>query len=165
MDPRDLRIGDAEREHTMTALREHFAQGRLDHEELDQRLDQALTARTAGELARVTADLPGPGAAGPRLHPGPAVPGPDDWHAATEAQRAQMQSMGQAHRDLRREWRQWPHRSHHHHPGPGPFLPILFVIGIVGLIFGGWGLLKVVLFIWVGSMIVSAIRRRAHRRP
>ncbi|MEU8245066.1 DUF1707 domain-containing protein [Nonomuraea sp. NPDC048916] len=162
MDPDDLRIGDAEREHTMAALREHFAQGRLDHEELDQRLDQALAARTAGDLARVTADLPG---SRPRPHRDPAIPGPDDWHAAMKAQRAQLRSMRQAHRDMRREWHQRPHRPHrHHHRGPGPFLPILFVVAIVGLVFGGWGLLKVVLFVWIGAMIFSAIRRHVHRR-
>ncbi|MEV0593564.1 DUF1707 SHOCT-like domain-containing protein [Nonomuraea cavernae] len=162
MDPSDLRIGDAEREHTMTALREHFAQGRLDHEELDQRLGQTLAARTAGDLARVTADLPG---SGPQPYRDPVVPGPGDWHAAMKAQRAQMQSMRQAHRDLRREGRQWPHQSRrHHHRGPGPLLPILFVVGIVGVMFGGWGLLKVVFFIWIGSMIFSAIHRRTHRR-
>ncbi|MFD0471913.1 DUF1707 domain-containing protein [Nonomuraea thailandensis] len=59
MDRNDLRIGDAEREQTMAALREHFAQGRLTHEELDERLDRSLAAKTARDLAQVTADLPG----------------------------------------------------------------------------------------------------------
>ncbi|MFC6085129.1 DUF1707 SHOCT-like domain-containing protein [Sphaerisporangium aureirubrum] len=54
----DLRIGDAERDEVMDALREHFAQGRLTHEELDERLGAALAARTSGDLRRVLADLP-----------------------------------------------------------------------------------------------------------
>ncbi|MFC7649612.1 DUF1707 domain-containing protein [Streptosporangium lutulentum] len=54
----DLRIGDAEREAVMTALREHYAQGRLTHEELDERLELALSSRTGRELALVGADLP-----------------------------------------------------------------------------------------------------------
>jgi hypothetical protein len=67
VDREDLRIGDAERDETTAALREHFAQGRLTREELDERLDLALTARTAGELARVATDLPAP----PGRAPGP----------------------------------------------------------------------------------------------
>ncbi|GIH99645.1 DUF1707 SHOCT-like domain-containing protein [Planobispora takensis] len=54
----DLRIGDAEREATMAALREHYAQGRLTHEELDERLGLALTARTGHELALARQNLP-----------------------------------------------------------------------------------------------------------
>lgn len=54
----DLRIGDAERDAVMTALREHYAQGRLTHEELDERLELTLSARTGRELALAGADLP-----------------------------------------------------------------------------------------------------------
>ncbi|GII76432.1 hypothetical protein Sru01_14140 [Sphaerisporangium rufum] len=79
----DLRVGDAERDAVMADLREHFAQGRLTHEELGERLDAALAARTAGELRRVTADLPGapappggPRAGGRTPPPGPVWQGP-----------------------------------------------------------------------------------------
>ncbi|MDF5757931.1 DUF1707 domain-containing protein [Spongiactinospora sp. TRM90649] len=54
----DLRVGDAERDETMSALREHFAQGRLTSEELDERLGLALGAKTRGDLARLSEDLP-----------------------------------------------------------------------------------------------------------
>jgi DNA-binding PadR family transcriptional regulator len=54
----DLRIGEAEREATVTALGEHFAQGRLTLDELNARLDAAFTATTHGEISRVTWDLP-----------------------------------------------------------------------------------------------------------
>ena len=54
----DLRIGHAEREATVAALAEHFAQGRLTLDELDARLDAAFTATTQGEISRVTWDLP-----------------------------------------------------------------------------------------------------------
>ncbi|MET8156864.1 DUF1707 domain-containing protein [Sphaerisporangium sp. NPDC005289] len=72
----DLRIGDAERDEVMAALREHFAQGRLTHEELDERLDTALAARTAGELRRVTADLPFPARRAAAEGDHPAMDGP-----------------------------------------------------------------------------------------
>jgi DNA-binding PadR family transcriptional regulator len=54
----DLRIGHAEREATVAALAEHFAQGRITLDELDARLDAAFTATTQGEISQVTWDLP-----------------------------------------------------------------------------------------------------------
>jgi DNA-binding PadR family transcriptional regulator len=54
----DLRIGDADRETTAAALREHFAQGRLTLEELITRLDTALTATLRSEITQITQDLP-----------------------------------------------------------------------------------------------------------
>jgi hypothetical protein len=54
----DLRIGDAERDATMTQLREHFAAGRLTFDELTERIDLALAAKTQGQIGSLTADLP-----------------------------------------------------------------------------------------------------------
>src|SRR5690348_6779563 len=54
----ELRIGDAERDAVAAALHEHYAQGRLDREELDERLSAALSAKTVGDLRQVTRDLP-----------------------------------------------------------------------------------------------------------
>ena len=56
--PPEMRIGDAEREATVAALREHFAQGRLTLDELIARLDAAFAATTYGEISRTTWDLP-----------------------------------------------------------------------------------------------------------
>jgi Domain of unknown function (DUF1707)/Transcriptional regulator PadR-like family len=56
----DLRIGDADRDAAVAALREHFAHGRLTLEELTGRLDAALTATRQSEIARITTDLPRP---------------------------------------------------------------------------------------------------------
>jgi DNA-binding PadR family transcriptional regulator len=53
-----LRAGDADRDAAAAALSEHFAQGRLTLDELNARLDAALTATTHGELSRATQDLP-----------------------------------------------------------------------------------------------------------
>lgn len=52
------RIGDAERDVVMDALRVHFAAGRLESAELDERLGQTLAARTIDDLIRVVRDLP-----------------------------------------------------------------------------------------------------------
>jgi Domain of unknown function (DUF1707) len=54
----DLRIGDAERDSTMTQLREHFAAGRLTLDELTERIDLALAAKTQGHIDSLMADLP-----------------------------------------------------------------------------------------------------------
>jgi hypothetical protein len=56
----DLRIGDAERDAAMVQLREHFAAGRLTFDELTERIDLALAAKTQGQIDRLMADLPRP---------------------------------------------------------------------------------------------------------
>src|SRR5262245_53514330 len=54
-----MRVGDAERTRVTEALHDHFAQGRLTRDELDERLDATLSAKTFGELRKITRDLPG----------------------------------------------------------------------------------------------------------
>jgi len=57
---RSLRASDAERENALRALAAHYADGRLDQSEFDERADTALAARTQPELRALFADLPGP---------------------------------------------------------------------------------------------------------
>jgi Domain of unknown function (DUF1707) len=54
----ELRASDAERDQVAEVLRSHAAEGRLDADELDDRLGAAYAARTHGDLAVLTADLP-----------------------------------------------------------------------------------------------------------
>jgi hypothetical protein len=54
------RIGDAERDRAVGYLQEHMAQGRLDGAEFDERLTQALSARTEADLQPLFDDLPEP---------------------------------------------------------------------------------------------------------
>lgn len=56
-----MRASDAERERIAEILREAVAEGRLEMEEFDQRLDRAYKARTHGELEPLVRDLPGVG--------------------------------------------------------------------------------------------------------
>jgi hypothetical protein len=60
----ELRASDADRERVALRLRDQAVAGRLTLEELSERLDQAYTAQTVGELDPLTADLPA--VAGPR---------------------------------------------------------------------------------------------------
>ncbi|HSX95933.1 MAG TPA: DUF1707 domain-containing protein [Streptomyces sp.] len=70
----DLRASDADRERVSEQLRDALAEGRLDMEEFEERLDATYKARTYGELAPITRDLPGAGAvAPPALVPQPSV--------------------------------------------------------------------------------------------
>ena len=60
----ELRASHADRDQVVELLRVAAGDGRLSPEELDDRLERALTARTYAELAVLTADLPAtPGAA------------------------------------------------------------------------------------------------------
>lgn len=54
----DLRVSDAERSEVADWLTKHFAEGRLDQVELDDRLHRTMTAKTRAELAAVLTDLP-----------------------------------------------------------------------------------------------------------
>jgi hypothetical protein len=62
----ELRASHADRDQVVELLRVAAGDGRLSPEELDDRLERALTARTYAELAALTADLPTtPGATTP----------------------------------------------------------------------------------------------------
>ncbi|WP_239074597.1 DUF1707 domain-containing protein [Streptomyces sp. SID10853] len=57
----DLRASDRERDQVVEILQVAAGDGRLTAAELDERLDAALSARTMGQLAELTADLPSDG--------------------------------------------------------------------------------------------------------
>jgi len=57
-EPGHLRISDQDRELAAAAIREHYAAGRLDSGEFEERLQAAYAARTQGELDALGADLP-----------------------------------------------------------------------------------------------------------
>ena|SRR2546423_10337319 len=54
----EMRVSDDERERVASFLREQSLAGRLDHEELEERLGRAYRAVTVGDLERLIADLP-----------------------------------------------------------------------------------------------------------
>ena len=64
VDRADLRVSDRDRERVVELLSHHAGEGRLDADELDGRIERALAARTRGELAGVTRDLPDVGGGG-----------------------------------------------------------------------------------------------------
>jgi hypothetical protein len=67
----DLRASDADRDCALGRLQDAVASGMIDLDELDDRSERALQARTKGELATITSDLPVSDA------PPPAIPQSD----------------------------------------------------------------------------------------
>lgn len=53
-----LRASDSDRERVLDILKTAFAQGRLTKDEFDARVGQTLAARTWGDLAALTSDIP-----------------------------------------------------------------------------------------------------------
>ena len=57
-DPARLRISDDDRHQVAEVLREAAGEGRIDFEELDERLEATYAARTYADLVPITLDLP-----------------------------------------------------------------------------------------------------------
>lgn len=57
-DPARLRISDADRHKVAELLRDAAGEGRIDLEELDERLEATYAAKTYGDLVPITIDLP-----------------------------------------------------------------------------------------------------------
>lgn len=82
----NVRVSDTERDAVAAQLREHYAQGRLSLEELNERLDRVFASRTRADLNAVTADLPYAPPRGvlpsdgiKRARYGPGGPGGQGW--------------------------------------------------------------------------------------
>jgi hypothetical protein len=72
-----LRVSDAERQAVTDRLAEHFADGRLDQAEFDERVGRAMSAKTRADLNGLFDDLPepmGPPETGASAMGAPAMP-------------------------------------------------------------------------------------------
>ncbi len=100
-----MRVSDAEREAAAAELREHFASGRLNQEELETRLSAVFAARTRGDLNAIFADLPSAGPArGGAGAPGGG--GPPGGPPRAGAIGAGPFGAGPFTADARRQWQQ-----------------------------------------------------------
>ncbi|MEV0664125.1 DUF1707 and DUF4870 domain-containing protein [Actinomadura luteofluorescens] len=77
----DLRVSDAEREPVIQRLQDAYAEGRLDEDEFDLRVQLAMTAKTRNDLGAVLLDLV-PVPAGPPAVEGGTATGEDRMLAA-----------------------------------------------------------------------------------
>ncbi|GAA4559660.1 DUF1707 SHOCT-like domain-containing protein [Planotetraspora kaengkrachanensis] len=176
--PDEMRIGDRERDEVTRSLHDAFVQGRITRDELDQRLDATLTARTAGDLRRVTADLPGadlPGSDVPHgigaapYRPTRGTHGMPWEHDGPPWQRrhGDLATWGPHLAAARRR----AHRGRVHRGGPPA--PLLVVGGLVllamltGTAWPLFAVLKVMFVIWLIMAVAGlAHHRRGHRhRP
>jgi hypothetical protein len=76
--PRDLRISDAEREHTITLLQRATGRGLIDVHEFTERSGRVITAKTRADLNRLLIDLPGLQLSGEPYEGPPSAPAPED---------------------------------------------------------------------------------------
>ncbi|MCW2946225.1 MAG: hypothetical protein JWR24_2942 [Actinoallomurus sp.] len=154
MSTEQLRVGDAERDEVTSALHEHFAQGRLTRDELDERLSATLSARTVGDLRKVTRDLPAIGGVVAPLSPeaGPGHRwGRPPWEAgAVYWGRGPLASARP--RAAARGWGPWSGR---------PFGPLLVAIFMVAAFAGGWMIFPLFACVWLG---VASLGIRHARR-
>ena len=137
MDDR-MRVSDADRDHVTARLRDHFAQGRLTPDELDERLSAALGAKTVGDLRRIMADLPEPAPVAPRAAYHSQGAGPPPWVA-----------------------------RRHRRPRVLPVL-LLALFAAMLLPSGGWLLFaffRVFLLVWLVSRLGGIVFGVFHRRP
>jgi hypothetical protein len=97
------RASDADRDRVAAVLRDAHAEGRLDVDELTERLDATYASRTYGELAALTQDLP---VTGDRPSPAPA-PTPVPASAPAVPGPVGRPPVRRTDRDLRGAWAAW----------------------------------------------------------
>jgi DUF1707 SHOCT-like domain len=126
----EMRVSDAEREAAAAELREHFASGRLNQDELDERLAAVFSAKTRGDLNALFTDLPSSGqgwasagtAGGGSFGPGAAAWGP--WTRPGDS--GDWQARGNA-------WRASAGRGVGRIAAASVLLWVLFIVGILGV--------------------------------
>lgn len=160
-----LRVGDAERDAVASALHEHFAQGRLTREELDERLTGALSAKTVGDLRKVTEDLPGPADAPlPMVTDGARAPGAGHPHRAVPGRAGPPWGPYAGGPPWAWQARRAAYRGRHPRVGP-PIGVLLLALCLIAALGGGWVALPLFVLLW-GAMAFHGVRRaRRRHRP
>jgi hypothetical protein len=163
-----VRIGDQEREEAVTRLGAHYEAGRLSADEHQERVGEALQAKTQVELAALFADLPGESNARPQqANEGEQWAGPWGWSRppwtapkGQGAAQAAGQRPGGGGAQYGPPWMRGGRRVP---------LPLLIVLGVVGVlasvgcvVLGGHPPVLPLVLLVVG--VVIAKKRRQERR-
>jgi hypothetical protein len=169
--PDDIRIGDAERDAVMVALHDHFAAGRLDRGELDERMDAALSAKTRGDLRTLVRDLPDPHGL-----PEPEAPAAFGDAAGLPWEGAAVMFGGPGrpmrhHRHMAHAHRHpgHGHLAHGHRRGPHVAFPLMLAVFLVVTFTVGVGtaalaVLQIALAIWLVRAVMLLVGHRRSRR-
>ena len=146
-DPFELRIGDAERDEAIEALREHHSLGRLDAVEFEERMEKALKARLQRELLELFTDLPDPK---PQLS-ATQLPPPSGQELSYTGQDAQQFDPAD---DRRTSWY-------------GHWWWILVAVGITMASNGAFGFVipMAAIWLWVVFPMIRSSRRRSSLPP
>ncbi len=128
----DIRVSDADRERLAGEIREHYAAGRLDDDEMSERLSAAYAARTEAQLQGLRADLPA-------LPPSPAQRKAELVARRSELQRRVIQQTGGSLGVFLVCVVIWLASGGHH--GRGEFWPIwVAIFPVLTLLRNGWRL-------------------------
>jgi len=132
-----MRVSDAEREAAAAELREHFASGRLNQDELDERLASVFAAKTRGDLNAIFTDLPSSGHAWAGASASgsgqTSRPGTSNWGPWADSG---AHSGWQAHGD---SWRASAGRGIGRFVLTSVLVWMLFIVGILGVFGIGTG--------------------------
>jgi Domain of unknown function (DUF1707) len=149
-----MRVSDADRAEVADRLAKHYSDGRLDQAEFDERLDQAMRAKTRADLSGLLADLPGEA---PLVSPVPPLP-PDAGRREKRQLRQLLRVQLEREREmLRHERREHRRQLREHRWYSIRQLPVLVLAVVVILVTGRvlreiyslWLVLAVLGFLWL----------------
>jgi hypothetical protein len=178
-----IRVGDAERDQVTSALHEHFVQGRLTRDELDERLEAALSARTVGDLRAVTRDLPADATAD--LSPLPsAAHGGGEWPHGRQRglqrdlRRGLQRGLQRGPLGARSAWAvggayrgrgplapPWADRPHRGHGFAGVAARLVIAAFVIAAFAGGWAILPVFALGWLALTFFGVRHARRWHHP
>jgi hypothetical protein len=156
--PGGTRIGDTERVAAATALGDHFAAGRLDQAELDDRLSRAYAARTFADLEPLFADLPEPRPTRPALGaapvggetPGGSMPG---WAPPIAGWQPSAGQRGLVWPPTWWPGARWARRPAWQRRAPGPIQVVLALVSVLVV----FAVLSLILVLLPLLLLVSAV--------
>lgn len=161
----EIRIGDTERDAVMVALHDHFAAGRLDRGELDERMDAVLSAKTHGDLRVLVRDLPAPTGL---PEPDEQLPSPLQWGPGAAVMFGGPMNPAWRHRAGHMGHGHGRHMAGRRRHGPFPAFPLLLGVFLVLALTAGPGtgllvVLQIALAVWVIRAVLLAFGARRSR--
>ncbi len=159
-----MRVSDTDRAEVADRLAKHYSDGRLDQAEFDQRLDQAMRAKTRADLIGLLADLPD----------GEIIPPEIDTQSPRRHRRLQRELLKlQLERErllLKHEKREHRRREREYRWYAARQLPVLVLVVAITVVAGRvlrdiysiWLVIAVLAFLWLRHAQSSRGRSDEH---